>query len=110
MKAFYERLNQHLPHCLKLALQIEPRYCLSDNRHGTPVFEEFNWHQHVLNNYLNKTIKNSGLLHHMVLLWSHDQLNHHQYFGDGVHLKDEGLVKYQARIIGAIVFALEQGK
>ena len=107
MHCFYKKLNDTLPRAIKLAVQIEPRFCLPGNRHGAPEAEEFNRRRQVLNNFVNKTIKKNGLVDHMVLLGSTEYLNHHQFFRDGVHLSGVGLVRYQAAIQNTVQYAVE---
>ena len=103
---FYKRLHECLPRAIKLAVQIEPRFCQPGNRHGAPEAAEFNRRRQILNNFMNKNIKKNGLLDHMVLLGSTEYLNHHQYFNDGVHLQGEGLKRYQSAILGTLKYAL----
>lgn len=74
--AFYTRLNQVVgPNCLKLAVQIEPRFCSAGNRFRTPESVEFNQRRQVLNNYLNKTLKKHKLIDNIILLGA-NYLNH----------------------------------
>ena len=105
---FYLRLHASLPHTIKLAVQIEPRYYLTGNHFHAPTAEEFNRRRQVLNNYLNKAIKKKGHLDHMVLLGSAADLNPTLYLADGVHMNEEGLLKYQAAIIRSLTYAMEQ--
>ena len=103
---FYQKLRESLPSATIIATQIEPRYCAPGNRHGAPAFEEFNRRRTVMNNYMNKTVKKAGFINNMVLLGSPEYLNHHQYFGDGVHLKGIGLQRYQTAVVGSIKYVL----
>lgn len=105
---FYVKLRESLPDSIIIATQIEPRFCPPGNRHGAPEAEEFNRRRTVLNNYMNKTIKNAGLINYMVLLGSKNFLNHHQFFLDGVHLNGVGLERYQTAILSTIRYALER--
>lgn len=109
--AFYTRLNQVVgPNCLKLAVQIEPRFCSAGNSSGIPEPVEFNQRRQVLNNYLNKTLKKQKLIDNVILLGAANYLNHPKYFEDGVHLKQEGLIRYRMAIMGGIRYALSHRK
>ena len=106
---FYSKLKEVVrSDCLKLAVQIEPRFVDAGNRFGTPEAEEFNRRRTVVNNYVNKKLKKYGLVDGVIMLGSVNYLRDPKYFSDGVHLNTEGLLMYKDAVIGGLVYALEK--
>lgn len=106
-RAFYTLLKAAVkPSCLKLAVQVEPRFVSSGNRHRVPEASEFNRRRQTLNNYLNKNLKRQGLVDRVILLGSVNYLNHPQYFRDGVHLSGAGLERYKETVLDGLRYAL----
>ena len=108
---FYTKLKQVVrPDCLRLTVQIEPRFVEAGNRFGTPEAEEFNTRRTIINNFVNKKLKKYGLVDIAwlcKLLGSVNILRNPKYFLDGVHLKCEGLLKYKEAVIHGLEYALE---
>ena len=105
---FYNKLKQVVrPDCLKLAVQIEPRFVDAGNKFGTPEAEEYNRMRTVVNNYVNKRLKKYGLVDNVILLGPVNYLRDLKYFSDGVHLKTEGLQMYKKAVLGGLEYALE---
>ena len=106
IREFYGLLNGMLNGCLRLAVQIEPRFPIPNNPHGAPESHVFNQRRHVINNFVNKRIKKAGLIDSVILLGGEGYLNNEEFYADGVHLGIEGLVKYKRAIVSGIEFAL----
>ena len=106
---FYHKLMTVIkPDCLRLAVQIEPRFVEADNRFGTPEAKEFNRRRAVVNNYMNRKLKKKNLIDNVITLGSVNFLRDPKYFEkDGVHLTKGGLLKYKEAVIGGLVYALE---
>ena len=105
--AFYLLLKAAVrPSCLKLAVQVEPRFVARENRHGVPEAEEFNRRRQVINNFFNKTLKKQGHIDRVIQLGSANYLNHPQYYRDGVHLNNLGLARYKEALLGGLKYAL----
>ena len=109
---FYTQLNTVVrPECLKLAVQVEPRFVQEGNRFGTPGPDEYNKRRTILNNFVNKKLKQKNhLIDNVVLLGSIEYLREAKYFTDGVHLTKEGLLRYKDALLGGITYALENRK
>ena len=105
---FYNKLKQVVRlDCLRLAVQIEPRFVDAGNKFGMPEAEEYNRRRTVVNNYVNKKLKKYGLVDNVILPGSVNYLRDPKYFSDGVHLKTEGLLMYKEVVIGRLKCALE---
>ena len=95
------------PDCIRLPVQIEPRFVGPNDRHGTPRALEFNRRRTVVNNFVCKKLKKRGLVDRTILLGSVNFLRDPNLFTDGVHLSNAGLKLYRKAVIGGIVYALE---
>ena len=105
---FYNKLNTVVrPECIKLAMQIEPRFVAAGNRFGTPEADEYNRRRTVVNNFMNKKLRKQKLINNVVLLGSVNFLRDPKNFTDGVHLNKEGLELYKSAVIGGLIFSLE---
>ena len=105
---FYNKLKQVVrSDCVKLAVQIEPRFVDAGNKFGTPEAEEYNRRRTVVNNYVNKRLKKYGLVDNVILLGPVNYLRDPKYFSNGVHLKTEGLQMYKEAVLGGLEYALE---
>ena len=105
---FYNKLKQAVrSDCLKLAVQIEPRFVDAGNKFGTPEAEEYNRRRTVVNNYVNKSLKKYGLVDNVMLLGPVSYLRAPKYFSDRVHLRTEGLKMYKEAVLGGLEYALE---
>lgn len=106
--AFYTLLKTAVrPECIKLAMQIEPRFESPGNSRGAPLASEFNRRRQILNNFTNKKLKKHGLVDRVIQLGSFDFLNNPQNYRDGVHLCWAGLEKYKGAVMGGLRYALE---
>lgn len=105
---FYELLNEQLKgDCLKLAVQVEPRFMPTGNRFGVPDSEVFNRRRQTINNFVNRQLKRRGLVDRVITLGSVNYLNDPRYFRDGVHLRGIGLERYKDSVIAGVRYALE---
>ena len=106
---FYTKLREVVdPLCLRLAVQVEPRFSKAGNKFGTPEAEEFNQRKQIINNHVNKTVKRNKLVEGVILLGSVNYLNDSKYFVDGVHLNKIGLQMYRDAILGGLKYALDK--
>ena len=105
---FFQKLSTYIKAgCIRLVVQVEPRFCLPGNRFGTPTYLEFERRRNIINNHFNVKIKkNLKLVEGVVLLGSVNFLNKVENFSDGVHLKKAGLILYRKALLGSIAYAL----
>ena len=89
-------------------MQIEARFLLPNNQFGAPLAFEFNQRRNVINNYVNKNIRRSGLIDGIISLRDLGFLNNEEEYRDGVHLKQEGLLKYKMAIMNGLAYALNK--
>lgn len=109
---FYRNVGEVAnPNCKVLATQVEPRYAAAGNRFGTPQIDEYNRKRQLINNFVNKSLRqNRHLVDHMVMLGSINQFSVDKFKQDGVHLKLEGLQLYRECIINTIKYTLEKSQ
>ena len=105
---FYNKLKQVVrSDCLRLAVQIEPRFVDAGNKFGTPEAKEYNRRRTIVNNYVNKRLKKYVLVDNVILLGSVNYVRDPKYFSDGAHLKTGGLKMYKEAVLGGLKYALE---
>ena len=106
---FFSLLRETVgPACVILAVQVEPRFVEAGNRFGAPAADEFNRRRQLINNYMNKTLKQKGFIDRMIILGSTNFMNNPANFSDGVHLTGDALLRYKDSIVNGIRYALER--
>ena len=109
IKLFYTHLNSVVrDSCIRLAVQIEARFPLPNNPFGAPLAFEYNQRRNVINNYVNKNIKKLGLVDGIISLGGVGFLNNEEEYNDGIHLKQQGLLKYKMAIMRGLEYALNR--
>ena len=97
---FYTHLNSVIKDgCIRLAVQVEARFPLPDNPFGALLALEYNQRRNVINNYVNKNIKRSGLTDGIISLGGVGALSNEEEYRYGIHLKQQGLLKYKMVIM-----------
>ena len=97
--------------CKVLSAQVEPRYAAKGNRFGTPQIESYNRKRQLINNFVNKSVRQTRhLVDHNVMLVSVNKFTVDKFRQDGVHLNQEGLQMYRHSLINTIKYSLEKSQ
>ena len=88
-----------------VAAQVELRFYKVDNRWDCPVGNDYHQRRVALNNFL-KALKYKD---HILMIAGPNRLDNRSLFRkDGVHLTDEGLLKYYSYIKRVVKYIIER--